>query len=193
LRERRPGAAASSMSVQVLISGKAEELSEGRTPVIKSWMKSWLLLCLVWGTSAVLAAPLPSATSADAKEVLAVEEARTAALDHSDVAALEQIMADDVTYIHASGKVDTKKTYLDAIRSGQLHYISWQAKNLNVRVVGNAAVIDGEYAVRVTDSRVQSAPFDLSIFILTVYERRNGHWQQIAWQSTRDTAASPAK
>jgi hypothetical protein len=31
-------------------------------------------------------------------------------------------MADDVTYIHASGKVDTKKSYLEAIRSGQLHY-----------------------------------------------------------------------
>jgi hypothetical protein len=29
-------------------------------------------------------------------------------------------MADDVTFIHASGKVDTKKSYLDAIRSQQL-------------------------------------------------------------------------
>jgi hypothetical protein len=47
-------------------------------------------------------------TSQAAKEVMATEEARTAALDHSDVAALERIMADDVTYIHASGKVDTK-------------------------------------------------------------------------------------
>jgi hypothetical protein len=26
-------------------------------------------------------------------------------------------------------------------------------------------------------------------FILTVYERRNGQWQQIAWQSTRDVGA----
>ena len=52
-----------------------------------------------------------------------------------------------------------------------------------------AAVIDGEYAVKVTDSRVQPAPFDINIFILTVYERRNGQWQQIAWQSTRDVGA----
>jgi Domain of unknown function (DUF4440) len=102
-------------------------------------------------------------------------------------------MTDDVTYIHASGKVDTKKSYLDAIRAGQLHYISWKPENLQVRALGDSAVIDGEYLVRVTDSRVQPTPFDVNIFILTVYARRDGRWQQIAWQSTRDVAKSPAK
>ena len=113
------------------------------------------------------------------------------ALDHSDVAALERIMADDVTYVHASGKVDTKKSYLDAIRSGELHYISWEPVKLNVRTMGDGAVIDGEYTVRVTDARVQPTPFDISIFIVSVYARRDGRWQQIAWQSTRDVAKSP--
>ena len=108
------------------------------------------------------------------------------ALEHSDVATLERIMADDVTYIHASGKVDTKQSYLDAIRSGQLRYISWHPINLHVRPLGSGAVIDGEYAVKVTDSRVQPAPFDINIFILTVYQQRDGRWQQVAWQSTRD-------
>jgi Domain of unknown function (DUF4440) len=85
-------------------------------------MKSWLWLRLVLGASAVLAGRVPSDISQAAREVMATQEARTSALDHSDVAALERIMADDVTYIHASGKVDTKKSYLEAIRSGQLHY-----------------------------------------------------------------------
>src|SRR5215469_9339438 len=154
-------------------------------------MKSWISLSVVLGASAVLAAQTPSAGSHAADEVMATEQARTTALDHSDVAALERIMADDVTYIHASGKVDTKNSYLDAIRSGQLHYISWKPIKLNVRMAGDGAVIDGEYAVRVTDSRVQPAPFDINIFILTVYAKRDGGWQQIAWQSTRDVATSP--
>jgi ketosteroid isomerase-like protein len=155
--------------------------------------KSWFLLSLVLGASALLAAPAPPGDSQVEEDVLAAEAARTAALDHSDVTALERIMADDVTYIHASGKEDTKKSYLDAIRSGQLRYISWQPKNLQVRLVGDGAVIDGEYAVRVMDSRVQPAPFDINIFILTVYARRDGRWQQTAWQSTRDVATSPTK
>jgi hypothetical protein len=151
-----------------------------------------LVLNLVLGASMVQAAPVQPPTGDAAKQVLAAEQARTAALEHSDVATLERIMADEVTYIHASGKVDTKESYLDAIRSGQLRYISWRPMNLHVRLLGSGAVIDGEYAVKVTDSRVQRTPFDINIFILTVYERRNGQWKQIAWQSTRDvrTASS---
>jgi hypothetical protein len=152
-----------------------------------------LLLTFALGAAMTQAAPVPP-TGDDAKQVLAREHARTAALEHSDVAMLERIMADDVTYIHASGKVDTKKSYMDAIRSGQLRYISWRPMSLHVRIVGgSSAVIDGEYAVKVTDSRVQPTPFDINIFVLTVYERRNGQWQQIAWQSTRDVGTSPHK
>ncbi len=125
------------------------------------------------------------------KEVLAAENARTAALDRGDVAALEYILVDDLTYVHASGKIDTKRSMLEAIGSGQIHYIPWQAKSMHVRLTGDAAVLNGEYLVRVTDRRVQPDPFEVNIFILSVYAKRDGHWQQIAWQSTRDVALSP--
>jgi hypothetical protein len=151
------------------------------------------LLLFVFGVNILLGASAAQDSSRAAKEVMATEEARVTALDHSDIPALERIMADDVTYVHASGKVDTKQSYLEAIRSGQLHYISWQPRNLQVRVMGTSAAIDGEYLVRVTDSRVQPVPFEINIFILTVYARRDGRWQQIAWQSTRDVALSPLK
>jgi len=144
----------------------------------------WLIAVVVLTTAPSRAATPVAADTESA--VLAVEHARTQALDRSDVAALRKIMADDVTYVHASGRVDSKTSYLAAIRSGQLHYISWQADRLRVRMVGNnAAVLTGEYAVRVTDARVQPQPFDVDILILSVYELRNGQWQQIAWQSTR--------
>jgi hypothetical protein len=151
-----------------------------------------LLFSLALGTGVALAAPNSAVSNESARQVMAAEEARTAALDHSDVSALERIVGDDLTYVHASGRVDTKSSYLAAIRSGQLHYISWQAKNLQVRVLGNTAVINGEYAVRVTDSRVQRTPFDINILVLSVYARRDGQWQQIAWQSTRDVETPPA-
>jgi ketosteroid isomerase-like protein len=129
-----------------------------------------------------------------ASQVLAAEKARTAALDRSDLGALQRIMADDDTYVHASGKVDSKASYLAAIRSGVLRYISWRPIGpLQVRALdrGDAAVLNGEYRVRVTDSRMQKAPFDVDILVLSVYERRDGRWQQVAWQSTRATPANP--
>lgn len=147
------------------------------------------VLCLVLGAGAVAGAAAQKAGNA-ASQVLAAEKARVNALDRSDLAALDKIMADDVTYVHASGRVDTKTSYLDAIRSGQLHYISWRPMApLQVRVLagGETAVLNGEYEIRVTDSRMQRAPFDVKVIVLSVYERRGGRWQQVAWQSTRAT------
>jgi hypothetical protein len=147
---------------------------------------SRLCFCLLLTIAAPLAAVAESPTTEAEKQVLAAEQSRVTALDRSDLAALENLLADDLTYVHASGKVDTKSSFLAAIRSGQLHYISWQPCNLHVRILGQTALIDGEYAVRVLDSRMQRDPFNVNIFILTAYAHRNGRWQQVAWQSTRD-------
>ena len=148
-----------------------------------------VVVCLTSPLSAELTAK-PGSDLAR-KEVLATEKSRIAALDSDDLKTLDRVLADDLTYVHASGKVDTKRTLLDSIRSGQVHYISWEPKRLTARVIGEAAVLDGEYRVRVTDLRVRPDPFDVNIFILAMYARRGGRWQQIAWQSTRDVALSP--
>jgi uncharacterized protein (TIGR02246 family) len=159
--------------------------------------KLWLWLGVAAALSVPLAVRQSLAEARDAseiREVLAAEQSRVAALEAQDVPALEKIMADDVTYVHASGHADTKTSYLEAIRSGQLHYISWQPKSMEVRALGkDAAVLHGEYAIRAIDTRVQAQPLDLNILFLAVYARREGRWQQIAWQSTRDPAASPAQ
>ena len=45
--------------------------------------------------------------------------------------------------------------------------------------------------LRVIDRRVKPDPFDINIFFLGVYARRDGRWQMAAWQSTRDVKLSP--
>lgn len=144
-------------------------------------------------TGALMSALAAQQKSVDSvlTDVLTVENARTNALDRNDVEALDKILGDDLTYVHANGRVDSKASMLEAIRSGQIHYISWQAKTMHVRMIGDSAVLNGEYLVRVADHRVQPDPFDINIFILSVYAKRDGRWQQIAWQSTRDVALSP--
>ncbi len=157
-------------------------------------MRSLFVVVMLLAAGVALGVPTsgPRRVDSTANDVLLAEQARTTALEKNDLVALDQILGDDLTYVHASGKVDTKASLLEAIRSGEVHYISWQAKKLNVRVLGDSAVLDGEYAVRVFDRRVQPDPFDVDIFILAVYARRSRHWQQIAWQSTRNVAP-PAK
>ena len=154
-------------------------------------MRSWfVLVALIVGLALFAPASWPGRADATANDVIRAELARTKALEGDDLVALDKILGEDLRYVHASGKVDTKATLIEAIRSGDVHYISWQAKRLNARVLGDVAVLDGEYRVRVTDHRVQPDPLDVNILILAVYALRNGTWQQIAWQSTRDVTPS---
>lgn len=145
-----------------------------------------VVMLLAAGMALGVPAAQPGRVDSTANDVLIAEHARTTALEKSDLVALDKILGDDLTYVHASGQVDTKASLLEAIRSGEVLYISWHANRLNARVLGDAAVVDGNYAVRVMDRRVKPDPFDINILILAVYARRNGRWQQIAWQSTRD-------
>jgi len=153
-------------------------------------MKSFLIFTSLFAATLAfvgLARTAPKAGSAQA-EVRAAETARTIALVHADVAALEKLMSDDATYVHASGKADTKASYLEAIQSGQLRYLSWEPHRVNVRVLGESAVLDGMYSVRAIDLRVQKDPIDINVWFLTVYAHHSGRWQQIAWQTTRAPA-----
>jgi hypothetical protein len=64
--------------------------------------KLQLLLTFALGAAMAQAAPVPPAGD-DAKQVLAREQARTAALEHSDLAELERIMATIIGTIASSG------------------------------------------------------------------------------------------
>lgn len=130
--------------------------------------------------------PLLAADARD--EVLAAEKARVAAFVGKDTAALDKLLRDDLTYIHASGRVDNKKSLIDAIRSDQLHYTSMTNKTMNVRLDPDkhTAVIDGEYAVKVINRGANPENLDLNVFFLAVYVHSPTGWQLMAWQTTRD-------
>jgi hypothetical protein len=73
--------------------------------------------------------------------------------------------------------------------SDELHYIAWEPKELHVRAFGDTAVLNGEYHVRVINRRMQPDRLDMNVFILAVYVKRDGRWQQVARQTTRDVGA----
>lgn len=152
-------------------------------------MKLFLLVAAPFVATLAFAPNPTGAADSPEAEVRAVEVVRTTALVRGDVAALEKVMADDVTYVHASGKSDTKTSYLAALRSGQLRYLLWQPHQVNVRMMGETAILNGMYYVRAIDLRVQKDPIEINVYFLSVYAHRDGRWQQIAWQTTRAPAA----
>ena len=122
------------------------------------------------------------------KEVLAVEQARVAAFVSKDTATLDKLLREDLTYVHASGRVDNKKSLIEAIQTDQLHYTSMTNKAIHVRLdpPGHTAVLNGEYAVKVINRGGNPEILDLNVFFLAVYLHSKNGWQLIAWQTTRD-------
>jgi hypothetical protein len=112
------------------------------------------------------------------KEILALEDRRIEAMVAGDVQALEEILADDLIYTHTTARLDTKASFIDAVKTGKSNYKSVDRKDVEVRDLRDTAVVTGHAKFHVGDNKFEARFID-------VYARRNGAWQMVAWQSTR--------
>lgn len=121
-------------------------------------------------------AQAPSAEQA----VRQAEDRRVKATTANDFAALDAVLADDLTYGHSNGIVDTKASYIESLRSGKTKYESIERGPSVVRVYGNTALVTGAATVGL---RGLATP--LSLRYTLAYVLRDGQWRMVAWQSTR--------
>ena len=111
-------------------------------------------------------------------EILALEDRRIEAMIKGDVKALEEILADDLIYTHTTARLDTKASFIEAIASGRSNYKSVERKDVEVRDLGDTAVVTGQARFHVGNNKFEARFID-------VYAKRDGAWQMVAWQSTR--------
>jgi ketosteroid isomerase-like protein len=111
-----------------------------------------------------------------------VERHRFEAMVRGDLAALDRVLAEDLTYVHTTGGVDTKESFLAALESGAVRYVSIQPEEVRFRVYGAVAVGNGTSEMAV---RVQGEDHLFRIRYTDVYAREGGQWRLVAWQSTR--------
>ena len=114
--------------------------------------------------------------------VLVREEGRLQAMVKADLAALEDVLADDLSYIHSSGSADNKREFIEAIRTGRLKYKQLDREGVAVRVYGDVAVVTGRGRFQV---RSGENDLDVRLVFTDVYVKRGGKWRMVAWQSTR--------
>ena len=108
------------------------------------------------------------------------EDRRIKAMIDDDFATLDAVLADDLTYGHSNGVVDTKASYMETLRSGKTKYQTIERLPSVVRVYGDSAIVTGTATVGL---RGQAAPFTLRYTL--AYVMRDGQWRMVAWQSTR--------
>jgi len=129
--------------------------------------------------------PLPfAADSVAEREVRATDAARFAAMTRSDLAALDTLLGDYLTYIHNDGTRETKSVFLNSIRAREITYLALRPDSEVVRIYGTTAVADGRLLLR---ARLGKQTGHFTGRFLEVYEHRRGHWELVAWESVRLT------
>ena len=104
------------------------------------------------------------------------------ALLGKDSVALSSLLADDVTYGHSSGLIQTKAQLIRDVVSGFQDYKSIEPSDLNVRVYDNASIV----TVKLKTSLIFGGkPTDLNLFVTITWVKINGDWRLVARQSVR--------
>ena len=118
------------------------------------------------------------------QQVLQAEKDRFAAMIKADRAALEKILADDLTYTHTTALFESKKQFIKSVTSGTIDYVSIvpSESDWKVRINGNTAIVNGVAAVNVIDT---GKDIKIKIRYTTIHTNRGGTWQLQAWQATR--------
>jgi ketosteroid isomerase-like protein len=116
-----------------------------------------------------------------AETVLDLDRIRRDAMTKADVATLGELFADDMVWIHATARIDTKAGLLDAIGSGSTKYLSIDVTDETVRDFGDVVLVGGIAAMA---AEIKGETRELRNRFTIVWARGGDAWQVVNWQST---------
>jgi ketosteroid isomerase-like protein len=134
---------------------------------------------LALGKSSLLHNSAALAESSDEASVTQSVEALRKALLDADKAKLEQLTSDQLSYGHSDGRVETKPQFINGVMTRKAIVKSIAFPELNVAVVGNAAIARHLYT---SDSETDGKPASVRIGALQVWQKQDGTWKLLARQ-----------
>jgi hypothetical protein len=145
------------------------------------------LLCVGFSTQTfaqTIKATSGRSASADTslqQKILTLEAKRIGAMVSKDIATLDALLGDDLSYTHSGGTTDTKASFMTLIRErGRYLGIDYSGTQV-IPLSGNTVVVRGRALIR-----LESTP-SYTVLFLDVWALRDGAWKMVAWQATRLT------
>ncbi len=126
-----------------------------------------------------------SAAPARALEsVLAAEDARFAAMTSANANEIAAWLADDLQYVHSSGRVEDREQLVASIAGGALRYLKITPLDRQVFMLGDrSAMVRGLGRFQIESNGKE---LDLQLRYLAIYDMGgHGHWRLRSWQSLR--------
>jgi ketosteroid isomerase-like protein len=118
----------------------------------------------------------------NAQKIIDLDRKRMQAMAQKDVAALNDLLADDLIYTHSSARIDTKQSLVGNMQSGATVYNAVEPSDVKAQDLGSAVVLTGVAKIQVTSG---GKPNAFAVRFTDVYAERGGKWQMVTWQSTR--------
>jgi hypothetical protein len=154
------------------------------------------LLLRLWPILALSFCPLRAADDGRIAGVRAADDERVAAMLAGDSARLTAVLSGGLRYVHTSGHVDTKASYITARITPSTAYdrIDYLERNF-LPADSGVVLMYGHVLIHSLHGTKNSADLDF----LAVWRNENGSWRLLAWQSTphkplaAPSAAPPAK
>eukprot|EP01041_Mallomonas_annulata_P036142 gene36142-59190_t len=97
-------------------------------------------------------------------------------------AALAPLVADDLSYGHSGGRVDTKDSFIGDLVAGKSDFVTIAITDQSIKVVGNSAIVRHTLTADTNDS---GKPGKVQIKILGVWQQQGGSWKLLARQAVR--------
>ena len=125
--------------------------------------------------------PAGGGAAAEPAVAAAAERLRIAMIDPTPVA-LGALVAEDLSYGHSGGKVDTKTSFIADLLSGASDFVAIAITDQTVRIVGNDAIVRHTLSADTNDS---GKPGKVALKILGVWQTPGGDWKLLARQAVR--------
>ena len=121
-------------------------------------------------------------TTGTEADVLRADDNRFEAMRKEDWNALESALADDLTYVHSTARLESKAEHVGNLKAGKPHYRGIAPRDRKARVNGDVGIVTG-----VSEMHVENAGKEqrFTVRYLAVYAKKAEGWRMIAWQSTR--------
>ena len=113
-------------------------------------------------------------------QIVIADRARIAALLSRDRRALQDIMSDQLVYVHSSGREETKELYLERVAKGEYDYRSFVITRRDLRVLNDLVFDNGDSEI---DIVVNGKLREIAGRYLMVWKKENARWRLFRFHS----------
>lgn len=123
-----------------------------------------------------------AASTSDEADVANAVDKLTQAMWHKDIAQLNALTADNLTYGHSGGTIQDKKAFIADIETGKSAFNDLKMLNQKITLSDDVALVRNHFSAEAVNSG-KVVPTEIENF--QIWQKQNGQWLLIGRQAFR--------